>query len=202
MNMQYNYHVISKDDATGVMVVRYTTAGKEHVDLSMYMPGPGETVADMVVRNEASVAAIWSPVAVDYSHVQVGQAGTLGTPAMRTLAQAKAEKIAAAAAWRWQREIAGVQFAGATIKTDPESQAKVTGAYIALVNGMAQTIDWKNAQGVFIQLNLAQMTAIAGAVVAHVQACFSAEAALVAEINAAQTIEAVDAIEFPDEVVA
>jgi len=123
-------------------------------------------------------------------------AGAVSLPA-DTLEGAKARKLAELAEWRYRREIGGVVVGGARIKTDRESQATVTAALISITQGLATSIDWKAEGGVWITLGLPQITGIAQAVVAHVQACFTLERQYSQDIAAATTIEAVQAITFP-----
>lgn len=115
-----------------------------------------------------------------------------------TLEGAKIRKLAELADWRYQREIAGVMVGGTRIKTDRESQAIVTSAFISMSQGLVSSIDWKAEGGVWVSLGLSQITGIAQAVVSHVQTCFSAEKLLSIEILALDTIEAVQAFILPD----
>ena len=52
---------------------------------------------------------------------------------------------------------------------------------------------WKTESG-FVELTAPQILAIADAVRAHVQSCFDHESELVALVDAAETVEAVEAI--------
>ena len=105
------------------------------------------------------------------------------------------QKLSDLAAYRYARETAGITLNGAVIKTDLESQSKINGAWSnAQINPTAM-IDWKAATG-WIQIDAATVTAIAGAVAAHVQACFSAERVHAEAIAALETAEAVQAYDF------
>lgn len=117
------------------------------------------------------------------------------TVSAKALATVKTDRKAALAAYRYQRETAGITVGGAAIRTDAESQAKITGAH-ALVTAAPQTvIDWKGAAG-WVQLDAATMTAIALAVGAHVQACYSAERTHAEAIDACATAEAAGTYDF------
>ncbi|WP_374631827.1 DUF4376 domain-containing protein [Ferrovibrio sp.] len=85
-------------------------------------------------------------------------------------------RLADLALQRYKVEIAGIELNDAVIRTDEGSQAKVNGAYAMVQLNPALVIDWKAASG-WTQLDAAAMTAIAAAVGAHVQACYSAERA-------------------------
>ena len=84
---------------------------------------------------------------------------------------------------RWRRETGGVVVDGTAIGTDRESQAMLAGAHAYVVATPGATITWKSENG-FVMLDAAAVTALAAAVGAHVQACFAAEAAVVAAIAA------------------
>ncbi|MDQ2083092.1 DUF4376 domain-containing protein [Xanthobacteraceae bacterium Astr-EGSB] len=91
--------------------------------------------------------------------------------------------VAYAAATRWRRETGGVTIAGVTVATDRESQAMLSGAHAYVqANPAAATIRWKSEDG-FVALDAPQITALALAVGAHVQACFTAEADIAAGIE-------------------
>ena len=111
------------------------------------------------------------------------------------LAEVKAARLALLSAYRYGIETGGITLGGASIRTDRESQALVTGAH-ALVTAAPETvIDWKGAAG-WTQLDAATMTAIALAVGAHVQACFSAERAHAEAIEACETPEDAGSYDF------
>lgn len=197
-NIPYTYEVTQADEF-GTMLL-YKSPGRPDIPMGVHTPREGETL-DMV-------AAMYAPIAMwlDMERPRiVPEVGTTGayTPANpvdapMTLERAKAEKLAELAADRYAREVGGITIGGASIKTDRESQGTVTGAFISLSQGLATSIDWKADNGQWVKLTAAEITPIAQAVVAHVQACFTAEAQLAAEVNAATTIEAVQAITFPE----
>lgn len=197
-NIPYTYEVTEADENGTVLV--YRSPGRPDLAKGVHTPREGETLD--------GVAAMYAPIGewldMERARVvpQVGASGSYTPPAdpanePMTLERAKAEKLAELAAARYEREVGGITIGGARIKTDRESQATITGAFISLSQGLAQTIDWKAEGGQWVTLNLAQIQPIAQAVVAHVQACFTAEGQLAAEVAAASTIEAVQAIEFP-----
>jgi hypothetical protein len=112
-----------------------------------------------------------------------------------TLKLAQAAKLAEIAAARWKAETDGITVNDMTIDTSRESQALVTGAALAATLDPDYTCQWKTASG-FVTLNAAAVVAVAQAVRAHVQACFDREAALAAVVEAAETVEEVQAIEY------
>jgi len=109
------------------------------------------------------------------------------------LAGAKAAKKQEIAAARYAAEIAGVTVGGVVVKTDRESQALITGAALKATQDGTYSCTWKTESG-FVTLNAATVLAVADAVRTHVQTCFDAEAAKCALIDAAQTVEDVEAV--------
>lgn len=98
-------------------------------------------------------------------------------------AEIKAALFAHAAAARFVKETGGIEFAGATIATDRQSQALISGAFALVQQQPETTIRFKTAAG-FVALDAEQMTAIAIAVGQHVQACFALEADVAGDIEA------------------
>lgn len=98
---------------------------------------------------------------------------------------------------RWRHETGGIVVGGSPIKTDGESQRKLTSAYVQAEKDSGFVIDnWKIAPGVFVPLNAATIIAIGDAVTAHVQACFDHEGAVTTAILAAEDHDALDMIDM------
>lgn len=113
----------------------------------------------------------------------------------RTLEEAKAERLELLAERRWRAETGGTTFAALPVATDDRSQAKIMGARLAANADPGYVVKWKTAAG-FVDLNAPAIVALSDAVRAHVQSCFDREAELTADIEAAATREAVDAIDI------
>ncbi len=98
------------------------------------------------------------------------------------------------AAKRFKVETGGILFNGATIATDRESQAMISGAYNFVAANPEASISYKTDDG-FVQLNAAQVQAVANAVGQHVQACFAKEAVVATQIagGGITTIAEIDA---------
>lgn len=194
-NIPYTYEVIQADEFGTTLA--YRSPNRPEIVKGVLTPREGQTLD--------AVAALYAPIAewqdMERPRIvpQVGATGGYTPPPDEpmTLERAKAEKLDELAAARYIREVGGITIGGARIKTDRESQATITGAFISLSQGLTQTIDWKAEGGQWVTLTLADITPIAQAVVAHVQACFTTESQLAAQVNAATTIEAVQAITFP-----
>jgi len=111
------------------------------------------------------------------------------------LARKKAYRLSELAAYRFQKETAGIVINGMTIKTDVDSQAKLTGAWSFSQLNPAVLIDWKAESG-WIQIDAVTITAIANAVATHVQSCFSTERIHAEAIAALATSEEVAAYDL------
>lgn len=88
--------------------------------------------------------------------------------------EVKASKLSELASLRYIKEVSGIDINGDIIKTDRESQATLTGAYVKMQLDPIALIDWKSATG-WIQIDKATVEALAMAVANHVQYCFSKE---------------------------
>ena len=92
---------------------------------------------------------------------------------------------------RYQREVQGLTLSdGTAIRTDRESQATLTGAYVFSQLHPAVPVDWKGASG-WVQLTAEQIAQMAAAVGQHVQALFSAERAHYEAIESLTSLQAV-----------
>lgn len=137
-------------------------------------------------------------VVQDDADVQLGQMvenNRFVDPKNPTLSDVKFIKKREIAKARYEAEIGGVSVGTMQIKTDRESQAMITGAALQAVADPAYACRWKAESG-FIMLNSDTIKAAAMAVRTHVQNCFDRECALVDMIDAAETIEAVRAIDW------
>lgn len=112
------------------------------------------------------------------------------------LADRKAAMKAAITAKRWAVETAGITVSGSAIATDAATQAKLSGALQLVQDDDTVVIDWKGADGTWVQLNAAAVTAIAVAVGTHVQACFTREKELHAAVDNVATGAVLDLIDI------
>ncbi len=103
-----------------------------------------------------------------------------------------------AASKRYAIETGGIVLDGMRVMTDRASQSLITGAYNYVQANPDVLVKFKTAAG-FVELTATQMTAIANAVAAHVQASFAAEGAVDAEIGAGTitTKAEIDAFAWP-----
>lgn len=111
------------------------------------------------------------------------------------LEEARKIKYQEISAARYEAEVGGIEIAGAKIKTDYESQMKFTGACLQAVDDPNYTCTWK-AQNGFVTLNNQQIKAIGVAIRQHVQSCFDKEGRLFAAIKDADSVLALEAINW------
>lgn len=117
-------------------------------------------------------------------------------PPEPTLNELKAQKKAEIAAARYAAETSGCTVEGVPVATDRGSQALLTAAVVMARLDIEFKTRWKCADGRFVTLDAMQLRAIGDAVIAHVEACFAREGELCEQIDAAQTPEELDAIQW------
>lgn len=89
---------------------------------------------------------------------------------------------------RWEQESSGCEVTlgelpAFRIKTDPESQSKLTGLLV-VSSAQPVAVSWKDADGAFHAITNADVPVMVAAVFGHVQACFDREAALLETLAA------------------
>lgn len=94
-----------------------------------------------------------------------------------------ADLLAYAADKRWRVETGGITAGGVPVATDDRSKTMIMGARIKADAEPDYTVGWKGADGSFVQLGSSQIIAISNAILAHVDACFAAEAVVAAAIG-------------------
>lgn len=80
------------------------------------------------------------------------------------------------------KEQSGTKYNGYTIKTDPESQSKITGTMVMMQTGGLDTIQFKAADG-WLELNTKTFGELAKNVAMHIQLCFKSESELVDQLG-------------------
>lgn len=112
------------------------------------------------------------------------------------LEDGKTQMIGQLAAYRYDKEVAGIDADGTIVKTDRETQATINGAYTASLINPSIVINWKASDGSWVQLNAAQISALASAVITHVQSCFNKEQSIGTTITGSTTLAQLRAIDF------
>lgn len=184
---------MESDASTRALVIAYTTPGRPTVFIGTQMPMGDETLDAIAKR--AAPERLWTEQDSAIVPVANGETGYVTYPVkVITLETAKADKRTELAAWRYQREVDGVLLNGTRIATDRETQAQLTSAFVSLSQGFTPAVDWKGIGGTWTSLDLPTVTAIAMAVSQHVQQSFTLEKDIAAQIDAALTIEGVNAV--------
>jgi hypothetical protein len=198
MSIKFNYEIINVNEPAKAMEIVYTAEGREPMHIGARMPYEGESLETIVKM--FSPVAIWLSQDAAVTPVSAGTKGSIDPTAIvtpSTVAEAKAQKVAEIAAWRYAKEIAGIAFEGMAIGTSREAQAALYAAKDALSSDYVSSIDWKLADGSFASFDAAKLTAIAQAVFAHVQSCFTLEKQYLEMLAGCATIDAVLALALP-----
>lgn len=98
---------------------------------------------------------------------------------------------------RWRVETGGVSVGGIAVHTDDRSKMMIMGARVKAAADPQFTTQWKTIDGAFVTIDAPTVVALSDAVLAHVDACFAAEATVLAAIEAG-TITDLDDIEDAD----
>ncbi len=83
---------------------------------------------------------------------------------------------------RYQHEVAGTTVAGVKVFTDRDTQNKLTAAALRASRDSTYGVDWKLSDGTFVNLTAVEIIAVADGVGDYVQACYTREAVLLAEL--------------------
>lgn len=94
---------------------------------------------------------------------------------------------------RWAAESGGITIGGILVDTSIEAQNRISSVVLNGTRVGMENINFKSPNGTFNTITMTQMTAIADAIAAHVQHCFTAEAAHCAEVNDLADLAAVRA---------
>lgn len=145
----------------------------------------GWQAAGGVVHSIANEADLWAAIsanAADYLPGWLFDGETFAQPSIGS--HSSTQLRAYAAMKRFAREVGGVVFGQATVRTDRESQALINGAYSAAVRDPSFVTRWKVADGTFASLDAEAISTVAGLVAAHVAASFAIEAHVSDQISA------------------
>ncbi|RLB93298.1 MAG: hypothetical protein DRH26_04225 [Deltaproteobacteria bacterium] len=105
------------------------------------------------------------------------------TSYLTTLNQQKVDmKLEELAALRFEKETGGLLFGGTTIRTDRETQAVITGAYVKAKEDANRSVLFKGESG-WVEIDSPTMIQLGTAIDAHVQACFRREGELAVLVN-------------------
>jgi len=85
---------------------------------------------------------------------------------------------------RWEVETGGISISGMNVATDDRSKLLLSFAQEKAASDPAYVAEWKAGPGVWVNLNLAQLSGLKDAVFYHVTACFEREKELSAQLAA------------------
>lgn len=108
----------------------------------------------------------------------------------------KDAKLATLAAKRWSVETGGLTIGGMPVKTDEDTQRKITGAYVQATRDPAFVVRWKLAPATYVNLDANTLIMIGDAVTNHIQSCFVHESDLADQIVAATDWEELVAVDI------
>lgn len=106
-------------------------------------------------------------------------------------------KLAELAAYRYQKETAGILVNGEVIRTDRESQSMITNTLRGFdLKPEGTTTDWETDGGEWVQINKTTLEAIGILVWDHVEACFQNKKRHSIAIKALTTAAEIEAYDF------
>lgn len=111
------------------------------------------------------------------------------------LEQFKANKIAELANARWQEETGGYVYHGHEFHSDRESQDRVFQTYMASLGNPNFTATWKTKTG-WLEMTASDFITLYNEFQAFLQGLYQKEKALQEQVQAAATIEEVEAVEW------
>lgn len=127
--------------------------------------------------------------------------GSVGPDLVTDLDTAKARRWAQLRAERNDREYGGFTWDGSAFDSDARSQSRIQGAaQLATLAAMASetfSIDWTLADNTVRTLSGSDMLAVGTAMGTHIAAMHATARTLREQLEAAQTIEAVEAVTWP-----
>ena len=151
--------------------------------------------AGTIIQRDDGALVPTDPANTDYAAILASGAQIEPYARHSTLVGAKAGKLSDLSNRRW-KATQRMTYDGVQTAAD-SAIAALTGAVVALqLLEPGGTVQWKLAAGEFRTYALADLVQLAGATRDHIQACFDNELALTAQIQGAETIAAIEAIDI------
>jgi hypothetical protein len=113
------------------------------------------------------------------------------------LGKLKAEKIAKIADLRWQEETGGYMYNGHEFHSDRESQDRFFQAFIASINDPTFTTIWKTKTG-WLEMTASDFITLYNEFQVFLQGLYQKEKALQEQVEAATTIEELEAVKWQE----
>ena len=147
--------------------------------------------------NRALAPKEYTTVVAPYADLWQAEKDRLQAAAGRplTLAEARANAVAAVKEKSWETETAGILVQGTRIPTDRQSQALLTGAVVDVILNPDAVTRWQTGSEtpdgtpLFITLSATELKMIGQAVRAHVQACFDERESKCTALAALDSVE-------------
>jgi hypothetical protein len=190
MTIEYKYEITRVDETARCMDVVYSAEGHQTMYIGARLPYEGESLQAVV--DMFSPVAYWLEQTASVVVPAVGESGTINTPVVETLESAKSKKLLEIASWRYGRECSGININGVYFNTDRTARSQIVSAYLGLSE--TSTVEWKSNNS-WITLDKPTMLNALTVIEARVQQAFLDEKTLALQVNAAQSIAEVNAIE-------
>ena len=116
-------------------------------------------------------------------------------PPVPTLEEAKSARLEDLARSRWQAEVSPFEWQGHRYVSDEAAQIKILRAVEKAKADSTYTETWKTLDG-YVAMVAADFLALSAAYEEHVRGLFVREAQLAAQVQAAETAEAVAAVQW------
>lgn len=199
MNIPFNYQVASVDKEARCMEVIYTSQGRTPVHVGVRIPNEGESLDEVIVQH--APWGIWLERETVLADIEVGTSGSFTpnpTPTLSLFERTRQEKLWEIADWRFFHENAGITVDGFKVATDRVSRTALADAQQNLTKGVLAEVQWKGMDGAWKTFDAAGLEKLRAAVFVYVQGCYNAEAALVALVNEARSVEEIKGITLPE----
>lgn len=132
-----------------------------------------------VVRKEGVIVSAFAQLQPGMAEEWVDESA----PAFEAFLNPPADLVAYAANKRWEVETGGINVGGVPVATDDRSKIMIIGARVKADADANFTTQWKLPSGEFVSIDAATLIAISDAVLAHVDACFAVEGAVLTDIE-------------------
>lgn len=149
----------------------------------------------------ATSATHWPTEPFPGATLNIDSGGVFSWTDTRSLAEAQADQVLVIRAAELAAELAGFTWSGDAFDSDAASQRRIanamTCAVVAQRDAATMSIDWPLADGSYRTLDEDDLVALGQALHAHIAAQMATAQGLYADIAAATTNAAVDAIVWP-----
>lgn len=157
-------------------------------------------VGETQIADASKYTGPYTLVPCDYNiegFVYNKQDGTFSPPIVpRNFEEAKQEKIRELNQKMAEEESNGTNFNGYRFATDKDSQIKYLGILVSSMIDPTFTTQFKTMNNEYVTLTNSDVVGLSMHVKSHIQACFDNDASILTQINAATSVESLDAIDI------